>query len=126
MGYLQHCGTAVCLLHIQGLVFRDPSADIHVYSVATGYGQPPCTWYDWTLSSQESMDANFKLPESIRHRLDIEKFCDKVTKALYTNRRDPVGLCSSQERSTLTSLLSRDLDDLETQLKPSNDCKGSN
>ncbi|KAL5342633.1 hypothetical protein BJX70DRAFT_301569 [Aspergillus crustosus] len=90
--------------------------------VATGYGQPPCTLYDWTLSSQESMDPNFKLPESIRHRLDIEKFCDKVTKALYTNRRDPVGLCGSQERSTLTSLLSRDLDELETQLKPHNDC----
>ncbi|KAL2814543.1 hypothetical protein BDW59DRAFT_154346 [Aspergillus cavernicola] len=89
--------------------------------VATGYGQPPCTIYDWTLSSQESMDPNFKLPELIRHRLDIEKFCDKVTKALYTNRRDPVGLCSSQERSTLTSLLSRDLDELETQLKPHND-----
>jgi hypothetical protein len=69
------------------------------------------------------MDPNFKLPESIRHRLDIEKFCDKVTKALYTNRRDPVGLCGSQERSTLTSLLSRDLDELETQLKPHNDCK---
>ncbi|KAL4873252.1 hypothetical protein BDV12DRAFT_160684 [Aspergillus spectabilis] len=90
--------------------------------VATGYGQPPCTLYDWTLSSQESMDPNFKLPESVRHRLDIEKFCDKVTKALYTNRRDPVGLCGSQERSTLTSLLSRDLDELETQLKPHNDC----
>ncbi|KAL3472219.1 hypothetical protein BJX99DRAFT_235947 [Aspergillus californicus] len=90
--------------------------------VATGYGQPPCTIYDWTLSSQESMDPNFKLPDSIKHRLDIEKFCDKVTKALYTNRRDPVGLCSSLERSTLTSLLSRDLEDLETQLKPYNDC----
>ncbi|KAL2812860.1 hypothetical protein BJX63DRAFT_421565 [Aspergillus granulosus] len=89
--------------------------------VATGYGQPPCTLYDWTLSSQESMDPNFKLPESIRHRLEIEKFCDKVTKALYTNRRDPVGLCSSQERSTLTSLLSRDLDELETQLQPQHD-----
>ncbi|KAL4808964.1 hypothetical protein BDV18DRAFT_133603 [Aspergillus unguis] len=89
--------------------------------VATGYGQPPSTLYDWTLSSQESMDPNFKLPETIRHRLDIEKFCDKVTKALYTNRRDPVGLCGSQERSTLTSLLSRDLYELETQLKPHND-----
>jgi hypothetical protein len=67
------------------------------------------------------MDPNFKLPESIRHRLDIEKFCDKVTKALYTNRRDPVGLCGSQERSTLTSLLTRDLDELETLLQPQND-----
>ncbi|KAL4925550.1 putative C6 transcription factor (Leu3) [Aspergillus undulatus] len=89
--------------------------------VATGYGQPPSTLYDWTLSSQESMDPNFKLPDNIRHRLDIEKFCDKVTRALYTNRQDPVGLCGSQERSTLTSLLSRDLDELETQLKPHSD-----
>ncbi|KAL4936060.1 hypothetical protein BDV06DRAFT_205763 [Aspergillus oleicola] len=89
--------------------------------VATGYGQPPSTLYDWTLSSQESMDPNFKLPDNIRHRLDIEKFCDKVTRALYTNRQDPVGLCGSQERSTLTSLFSRDLDELETQLKPHND-----
>ncbi|KAL4973359.1 hypothetical protein BDW66DRAFT_142299 [Aspergillus desertorum] len=97
------------------------TCNIVAQRVATGYGQPPCTLYDWTLSSQESMDPNFKLPESIRHRLDIEKFCDKVTKALYTNRRDPVGLCGSQERSTLTSLLSRDLDELETLLKPHND-----
>ncbi|KAI9369132.1 hypothetical protein BJX61DRAFT_520913 [Aspergillus egyptiacus] len=89
--------------------------------VATGYGQPPCTLYDWTLSPQESMDPNFKLPESIKDRLDIEKFCDKVTKTLYTNRRDPVGLCSSEERSPLTSFLSRDLDELETRLKAHND-----
>ncbi|KAF7587626.1 hypothetical protein BBP40_006990 [Aspergillus hancockii] len=89
--------------------------------VATGYGQPPSTLYDWTLSS-ESLDPNFKLPEGIRARLEIEKFCDKLTRALYTNRRDPVGLCSDQERSTLISLLSRDYDELESRLKPQNDC----
>ncbi|KAG2411862.1 hypothetical protein HFD88_009418 [Aspergillus terreus] len=90
--------------------------------VATGYGQPPSTLYDWTLSSSDSMDTNFKLPEDIWPRLEIEKFCDKVTKALYTNRRDPVGLCSDQERSTLISFLSRDFDELEVLLKPQNDC----
>ncbi|KAK1148951.1 hypothetical protein N8T08_007626 [Aspergillus melleus] len=90
--------------------------------VATGYGQPPSTLYDWTLSSSELIDPNFKLPEGIQPRLEIEKFCDKVTKALYTNRRDPVGLCSDQERSSLISFLSRDFDELETQLKPQNDC----
>ncbi|PYH92433.1 hypothetical protein BO71DRAFT_357272 [Aspergillus ellipticus CBS 707.79] len=90
--------------------------------VATGYGQPPSTLYDWTLSSTDSMDPNFKLPDDIRPRLEIEKFCDKVTKSLYTNRRDPVGLCSDQERSTLISFLSRDFDELENQLKAQNDC----
>lgn len=56
-------------------------------------------------------------------RLEIEKFCDKVTRALYTNRRDPVGLTSDQERSTMISFLSRDFDELEQQLKPRKDCK---
>lgn len=69
------------------------------------------------------MDPNFKLPEDIRRRLDIEIFCDKVTKTLYTNRRDPVGLCSDQERSTLISFLSRDFDELEDQLKSKTDGK---
>lgn len=77
--------------------------------------------YDWTLSSNDSMDPNFRLPDDIRSRLEIEKFCDKVTKSLYTNRRDPVGLCSDQERSTLISFLSRDFDELENQLKAHND-----
>ncbi|BAE62845.1 hypothetical protein BDV35DRAFT_370693 [Aspergillus flavus] len=89
--------------------------------VATGYGQPPSTLYDWTLSS-ESLDPNYKLPEGIRARLQIEKFCDQVTRALYTNHRDPVGLCNDQERSTLISFFSRDFDELESQLKAQNDC----
>ncbi|KAF4254088.1 hypothetical protein KXW98_000682 [Aspergillus fumigatus] len=89
--------------------------------VATGYGQPPSTLYDWTLSASGSVDPNFKLPEDIRRRLDVEIFCDKVTKTLYTNRRDPVGLCSDQERSTLISFLSRDFDDLEDQVKSRTD-----
>lgn len=88
--------------------------------VATGYGQPPCTLYDWTLSSSDTIDPNFKLPESIKPRLEIERFCDKVTKLLYANRRDPVGLSSDQERSSLISFLSRDFDDLE-RVKGQND-----
>ena len=90
--------------------------------VATGYGQPPSTLYDWTLSWSESVDPNFKLPEGIKPRLEIERFCDKVTKALYANQRDPVGLCNDQERSSLISFLSRDFDELEQRLKPQNDC----
>ncbi|KAF3387168.1 Regulatory protein LEU3 [Penicillium rolfsii] len=88
--------------------------------VSTGYGQPPSTLYDWTLSS-DSLDPNFKLPADIRPRLEVEKFCDKITKALYSNRRDPVGLTTDQERHTMISFLSRDFDELEEQLKAQND-----
>lgn len=91
--------------------------------VSTGYGQPSSTLYDWTLSSSDSLDSNFKLPEDLRTRLEIEKFCDKITRALYTNRRDPVGLTNDHERSTMISFLSRDFDELEEQLKTQNDCK---
>lgn len=92
-------------------------------SVSTGYGQPPSTLYDWTLSSSDTLDPNFKLPGDIKPRLEIEKFCDKITRALYTNRRDPVGLTSDQERTTMIFFLSRDFDELEEQLKAQNDCK---
>ncbi|CAL5872606.1 uncharacterized protein PFLUO_LOCUS6871 [Penicillium psychrofluorescens] len=84
--------------------------------VSTGYGQPPSTLYDWTLSS-DSTDPNFKLPGDITPKLEIERFCDKITRALYNNRRDPVGLTSDRERSTMISFLSRDFDELEEQLK---------
>lgn len=96
-------------------------SNILFYRVATGYGQPPSTLYDWTLCSAESMDANFKLSGVTKARLEIEKFCDKVNKTLYSSRRDPVGLCSDTERSTLISFLARDFDELEEKLKSEND-----
>ena len=86
--------------------------------VATGYGQPPSTLFDWTLSSTgSSTDPNFWLPPEIKTRLDIEKFCDKVSKSLYINYRDPVGLLSDEERFVMSSILSRDFEDLDGQLK---------
>ncbi|PGH02155.1 hypothetical protein AJ79_07701 [Helicocarpus griseus UAMH5409] len=85
--------------------------------VATGYGQPSQTLIDWTLSSPESLDQNFKLPKEIKCRLDIEKFCDKVTRGLYSNPRDPVGLSSDDERFIITTILAKDFEELEGQLR---------
>lgn len=67
------------------------------------------------------MDQSFKLPREIRSRLEIEKFCDKVTKALYSNHRDPVGVSGDDERSTMRSFLSKDFDDLEDRLRSDDD-----
>ena len=91
--------------------------------MATGYGQPPSTLFDWTLSSTgSSTDPNFWLPPEIKTRLDIEKFCDKVSKSLYINHRDPVGLLSDEERFVMSSILSRDFEDLDGQLKSDESC----
>ncbi|KMP04662.1 Zn(II)2Cys6 transcriptional activator [Coccidioides immitis H538.4] len=84
--------------------------------VATGYGQPPSTLFDWTLSSGETIDSTFRLLPDIKSRLDIEKFSDKVTKALYSSHRDPVGVVNDEERTVMTSVLLRDFEDLETRL----------
>ncbi|WEW58953.1 hypothetical protein PRK78_004421 [Emydomyces testavorans] len=89
--------------------------------VATGYGQPPLTLFDWTLSSGEAMEPTFKLPPDIKSRLDIEKFSDKVTKALYSSHHDPVGLVNDEERTVMTSVLSRDFEELESKLNPEQD-----
>ena len=90
---------------------------IFTASVATGYGQPPATHYDWTLSPHGSNVANFQLPEEAEARLVIERYCNKVTQALYTNECDPVGLPSDMERSNLTRFLASDLQELEARLR---------
>ena len=85
--------------------------------VATGYGQPPSTFYDWTLAPSGSHEPSFKLTDEVYGRLMIEKFSNKVTKALYSNRLDPVGLVSDSERLVHTTFLAREYEDLEQKLQ---------
>ena len=85
--------------------------------MATGYGQPPSTVYDWTLDPLGFDEANFKLPPEAERRILIERFCNKVTKTLYSNRLDPVGLADDAHRSVLTTLLARELEELEQKLR---------
>ncbi|KAL9631657.1 MAG: hypothetical protein Q9164_005768 [Protoblastenia rupestris] len=85
--------------------------------VATGYGQPPSTFYDWTLAPSGVFEPGFILPKDAQNRLLIERFNNKVTEALYRNRSDPVGLASDEERSTLTKFLAQDYDEVERSLQ---------
>ena len=88
-----------------------------VLRVATGYGQPPPTVYDWTLAPAGMRESGFKLPDEMDARLRIEIFSDKVTKALYSNPSDPVGLAVHEQKSMLVNLLTRDLEELEQSVK---------
>ncbi|KAL2058069.1 hypothetical protein ABVK25_001687 [Lepraria finkii] len=85
--------------------------------VSTGYGQPPLTLYDWTLSPTGPVESSFRLPPEVEGRLLIERFSNNVTKALYSNHSDPVGLANENERSVLTTFLQREYEDLEQKLK---------
>lgn len=85
--------------------------------VATGYGQSSNTLYDWTLGSKASKaDPNFALPPTISNHLRIERFVDRVSSTLYSNRQDPVGLVSDAERQGHVSLLASDFADLEEEM----------
>ena len=85
--------------------------------VSTGYGQPPGTLYDFTLAPTGPVDSSFRLPTEVEGRLLIERFSNNVTKALYSNPSDPVGLVNENERSVLTMFLQREYEDLEQKLK---------
>lgn len=92
------------------------------HRVATGYGQPPSTFYDWTLAPSGAFEPGFVLPKDAQNRLLIERFSSKVTEALYRNRSDPVGLAGDNERSTLTKILSNEYEEVERRLQFPDSC----
>lgn len=86
--------------------------------ICTAYGQPPLSIYDWTLGPKPiETNPNYELPAPIFNRLLIEKFVDKVSRTLYMNPHDPVGLTSDTERPTYVSFLAHDLEELEDKLR---------
>lgn len=83
----------------------------------TAYGQPAHTIYDWTLGPKPiESNPSYELPSEIYSRLQIERFVDKVSKTIYSNPNDPVGLPDDSTRSHLVKLLSADYDDLARKL----------
>ncbi|KAL3454031.1 hypothetical protein BJX65DRAFT_83215 [Aspergillus insuetus] len=86
--------------------------NIVAQNVATGYGQPPGTIYDWALEPASLRDADYHPSEDLRTRLRIEKFCDRVTKSLYSSRPDPAEFISS-EKLLIVQLLENELREME-------------
>lgn len=80
--------------------------------MATGYGQPPSTIYDWALEPTSLKDADYNMPGDLRIRLRIEKFCDRVTKGLYSSKPEPAEFISS-EKLLVVQLLENELKDME-------------
>ncbi|KAK5948633.1 hypothetical protein OHC33_010392 [Knufia fluminis] len=85
--------------------------------IATAYGQPAQTLYDWTLGPKPiESNPSYELPAETYTRLQIERFVDKVSRTVYSNPNDPVGLPDDHTRYQLVQLLSQDLKDLEQKL----------
>ncbi|EHA20046.1 hypothetical protein ASPNIDRAFT_48140 [Aspergillus niger ATCC 1015] len=106
-------------MEVQGEAVKDRLqtwviCNIVAQNVATGYGQPPSTIYDWALEPASLRDADYHPSEDLKTRLRIEKFCDRVTKALYSSKPDPVEFISS-EKLLIVQLLENELRDMEVE-----------
>ena len=92
--------------------------------VATGYGQPPMSVYDWVLAPTNTSEEDPKLPTDVEARLLIERLSNRATKALYSNEHSLAGIDDDAHRSAMTSFLSREFRDLQQKLQ--NDMLASN
>lgn len=90
--------------------------NIVIQSIGTGYGQPASTLYDWTLAVRPGEDTPFTLPAELEARLQIERFCDKVSKEMYSNASDPRGVAGDELRAMLTRVYRREFGELQVSI----------
>lgn len=90
--------------------------NIVAQSVGTGYGQPASTLYDWTLAPRPGDDSAFQLSSQLEARLQIERFCDKVSKEMYSNTSDPRGVAGDEHRAMLMRVYRRDYGELHASV----------
>ncbi|KAI1378687.1 hypothetical protein F4677DRAFT_443173 [Hypoxylon crocopeplum] len=90
--------------------------NIVAQSIGTGYGQPATTLYDWTLALRPGEDGPFTLSSELEARLRIERFCDKVSKEMYSNASDPRGVAGDEHRAMLMRVYRRDFQELQTSI----------
>ncbi|KAI1392774.1 uncharacterized protein F4822DRAFT_140303 [Hypoxylon trugodes] len=90
--------------------------NIVAQTIGTGYGQPASTLYDWTLAIRPGEEGPFTLSPELEARLRIERFCDKVSKEMYSNASDPRGVAGDEHRAMLMRVYRRDFQELQTSI----------
>lgn len=86
--------------------------NIVAQNIGTGYGQPASSLYDWTLAPRPGDDAGLHLSPELEARLQIERFCDKVSKEMYSNASDPRGVAGDEHRAMLMRVYRREYSEL--------------
>ena len=85
-------------------------------SIGTGYGQPASSLYDWTLAIRPGESGPFQLSPDLEARLQIERFCDKVSKEMYSNASDPRGVAGDEHRAMLMRVYRREYGELQASI----------
>ncbi|KAK3942783.1 regulatory protein LEU3 [Diplogelasinospora grovesii] len=87
--------------------------NIVAQTIGTGYGQPASTLYDWTLAIRPGDSSPLSLGTELEARLQIERFCDKVSKEMYSNASDPRGVAGDEHRAMLMRVYRREYGELQ-------------
>ncbi|KAH7368535.1 hypothetical protein B0T11DRAFT_253861 [Plectosphaerella cucumerina] len=90
--------------------------NIVAQTIGTGYGQPASTLYDWTLAVRRGEESPFTLSPELEARLQIERFCDKVSKEMYSNASDSRGVAGDEHRAMLMQVYRRDYNELQASI----------
>lgn len=90
--------------------------NIVAQTIGTGYGQPASTLYDWTLAVRPGDSGPFTLSPELEARLQIERFCDKVSKEMYSNASDPRGVAGDEHRAMLMRVYRREYGELHAAI----------
>lgn len=94
--------------------------NIVAQAIGTGYGQPATTLYDWTLAIRPGEESPFTLSPELEARLRIERFCDKVSKEMYSNASDPRGVAGDEHRAMLMRVYRREFQELQASILSQN------
>ncbi|VBB71681.1 Putative protein of unknown function [Podospora comata] len=94
--------------------------NIVAQTIGTGYGQPASTLYDWTLAVRGGESGLFSLGPELEARLQIERFCDKVSKEMYSNASDPRGVAGDEHRAMLMRVYRREFNELQASILSQN------
>ncbi|EME46858.1 hypothetical protein DOTSEDRAFT_70728 [Dothistroma septosporum NZE10] len=85
------------------------AVNIVAQNVATGNGQPPLARWAWFTYG---LHLDRMKPE-LQTRCQVEKFCDTVTRTLYTMQRDHIVEVDQAQRGLQIDMYSRELGELE-------------
>ncbi|KAK6820629.1 hypothetical protein PG987_015029 [Apiospora arundinis] len=109
-----HCRPITHILHDRVTTWA--VCNIVAQSIGTGYGQPASTLYDWTLAIRPGEDGPFTLSPELEARLRVERFCDKVSKEMYSNASDPRGVAGDEHRAMLMRVYRREYQELQASI----------
>ncbi|KAJ4296989.1 hypothetical protein N0V88_003905 [Collariella sp. IMI 366227] len=94
--------------------------NIVAQTIGTGYGQPASTLYDWTLAIRPGVEGPYSIGPELEARLQIERFCDKVSKEMYSNASDPRGVAGDEHRAMLMRVYRREFNEVQASVVAQN------